>query len=171
MRWIEERKDEGYVHGIEADGMHGKTLRDGYDKNVCVDEVDERARYDRVCNPCRRVGGHCHSGDCRVPSQSARTMGRHRGWYEQAVGVVSRSRMAFRYRVARSCHGKALLSERGQATVEFAVITAGFLAMMLALSAVWHAIGDGLLVDHAIAVASHHLQTAALATVSDIFLY
>ena len=63
------------------------------------------------------------------------------------------------------------MSERGQATVEFAVITAGFLAMMLALSAVWHAIGDGLLVDHAIAVASHHLQTAALATVSDIFLY
>lgn len=64
-----------------------------------------------------------------------------------------------------------MAGERGQATVEFAVVTAGFLAATIALGALWHAIGDGLLVDHAVAVASHHLQTAALSTVVDIFLY
>ena len=78
---------------------------------------------------------------------------------------------AFRLRAKAGCAGKVLVGERGQATVEFAVVTAGFLAMTVALSVVWHAIGDGLLVDHAIAVASHHLQTAALAVITDVFLY
>ena len=30
---------------------------------------------------------------------------------------------------------------------------------------------DGLLIEHALAVASHHIQTVAPATISDIFLY
>jgi len=51
------------------------------------------------------------------------------------------------------------------------VVTVGFLAATAALGAVWHSVGDGLLVDHAVAVASHHLQAVAPATVVDIFLY
>lgn len=62
-------------------------------------------------------------------------------------------------------------SERGQSTVEFAVITAGFLAATVALSLLWHAFGDGLLVEHALAVASHHIQSVAPTAVADIFLY
>lgn len=55
--------------------------------------------------------------------------------------------------------------------MEFAVITAGFLAATLALDALWHALGDGLLVEHALAVASHHIQAVAPTTIADIFLY
>ena len=62
-------------------------------------------------------------------------------------------------------------NDRGQSTVEFAVVTAGFLAATIALSAVWHAFGDGLLVEHALAVASHHVQAVAPATIVDVFLY
>ena len=51
------------------------------------------------------------------------------------------------------------------------MVTAGFLAATVALGALWHAIGDGLLVEHALAVASHHVQAVAPATVADIFLY
>lgn len=65
----------------------------------------------------------------------------------------------------------ALSRERGQSTVEFAVVTAGFLAATVALSALWHAFGDGMLVEHALAVASHHLQGVAPTTWADIFLY
>lgn len=60
---------------------------------------------------------------------------------------------------------------RGQSTVEFAVITAGFMSLTVALSAVWHVLDGGLLVEHALAVASHHIQTVAPATIADIFLY
>ena len=61
--------------------------------------------------------------------------------------------------------------ERGQSTVEFAVVTAGFVAASVALAALWHAFGDGLLVEHALAVASHHIQAVAPVTVADIFFY
>lgn len=55
--------------------------------------------------------------------------------------------------------------------MEFAVITAGFIAATVALSALWHALGGGLLVEHALAVASHHVQSVAPVTIADIFLY
>ena len=60
---------------------------------------------------------------------------------------------------------------RGQSTVEFAVVTVGFLAATIALSTMWHAFGDGLLVEHALDVASHHLQAVAPTTIADIFLF
>ena len=64
-----------------------------------------------------------------------------------------------------------LADESGQSTVEFAIVTAGFLAAGVALSALWHALADGLLVEHALAVASHHIQAVAPATIADLFLY
>lgn len=84
-----------------------------------------------------------------------------------------RATAAYRIRARRieRFASRRLSSDDGQATVEFAVVTAGFLAATVALGVMWHAIGDGLLVDHAAAVASHHLQAAAPATVADIFLY
>lgn len=41
----------------------------------------------------------------------------------------------------------------------------------VALSALWHVLGDGVIVEHAMAVASHHIQAVAPATIADIFLY
>lgn len=55
--------------------------------------------------------------------------------------------------------------------VEFAVVAAGFLAGAAALAALWRVFGDGVVVEHAIAVASHHVQAVAPATIVDIFLY
>lgn len=60
---------------------------------------------------------------------------------------------------------------RGQSTVEFAVVTAAFLAVTSALVAWWHMLDGGLIVEHALAVASHHIQSVAPATIPDIFLY
>ena len=67
--------------------------------------------------------------------------------------------------------GGLVAGQRGQSTVEFAIVTAGFLAATVALSALWHAFGGGLLVEHALSVASHHIQSVAPATLVDIFLY
>jgi len=59
----------------------------------------------------------------------------------------------------------------GQATVEFAVVTFGFLAATAALALLWHALSEGMVPEHAAAVASHHIQAVALATLPDIFLF
>lgn len=61
--------------------------------------------------------------------------------------------------------------QSGQATVEFAIIAAGFLVVTVALMALWRMLNDGLVIQHALAVASHHIQAVAPATVVDIFLY
>ena len=56
-------------------------------------------------------------------------------------------------------------SERGQGTVEYAVVLAGVLGMLA------KAMGEGLFVEHALMSASHHLQLAALGSVADVFAF
>ena len=60
---------------------------------------------------------------------------------------------------------------RGQSTVEFAVLMAGFMSLTVALATLWHALDSGLILNHVLAVASHHIQTVAPVTITDIFLY
>ncbi|MSA60928.1 hypothetical protein GKE55_03660 [Gordonibacter pamelaeae] len=61
--------------------------------------------------------------------------------------------------------------ERGQGTVEFALVTAGLLAVIVACGALWRSFEGGLFVEHALMAASHHVQGAALGAVADVFLY
>ena len=159
MRWIEERKDGRHGYGIEVDGMRDGFVRKGDNEDVRAGEIDKRARYDRVRDTRRRTRGDCNFSNCSIPSQTPRVVGRDFKWDGEALG-------------GRGClAGAGCRDERGQATVEFAVVTAAFLAATVALGVIWHAIGDGLLVDHAAAVASHHVQSVAPATIVDIFLY
>ena len=97
------------------------------------------------------AGGDRHSGNHRVQAPAAGTLDRDCGRRQQLVGKRGR--------------------EDGQSTVEFAVVMVGFLAVTVALSTMWRAFSGGMLVDHAVAVASHHVQGVAAATLVDIFLY
>ena len=45
------------------------------------------------------------------------------------------------------------------------------MAVTAVLSLMWHVFGDGVVVEHALAVASHHIQLVAPATMVDVFLY
>ena len=62
-------------------------------------------------------------------------------------------------------------AESGQGTVEFAVITVGFIAVATAFGALWKLSGEGKVVEHALISASHHIQMAAAGAVADILLY
>jgi Flp pilus assembly protein TadG len=64
-----------------------------------------------------------------------------------------------------------IASCRGQSTVEFAIVMAAFLAVALGLSALWHAADRGLLVQHALQSASHHLQGIDLGAWCDVLAY
>lgn len=61
--------------------------------------------------------------------------------------------------------------ECGQSTVEYAIILAAFLAVVLGLGALWHLFDTGLVVDHALQSASHHLQQVSEGALIDVFLY
>lgn len=114
-------------------------------------KVNERPGHNGVCHSGRRAGGHRDPGHHGVQAQAPGIVERDCRWHKRLVGNLA--------------------DTHGQSTVEFAVIAAGFMSLTVALSAVWHLFDGGLLVEHALAVASHHIQTVAPATIADIFLY
>ena len=154
MRWSRRKVGEhGYL--VENVGIG----QSGIDARLCAglvarqdeDALHGRAGHDGVCDPGRRARGHRNPGNHGFPSEAAGAVERDRGRHQRVV--------------------RRLLGRKGQATVEFAVITAGFLVVTVTLVALWKMIGGGLIVEHALAVASHHIQAVAPATVVDIFLY
>lgn len=54
--------------------------------------------------------------------------------------------------------------------MEYAVVTAAFMCVLLAGAALWRALSSGLFVDHALLSASHHIQ-GAVGWVADLFSY
>lgn len=59
----------------------------------------------------------------------------------------------------------------GQSTVEFAIVCAAFLTVVIALGALWRIFDLGLVMDHALQSASHHLSQVASGAWLDVFLY
>lgn len=51
------------------------------------------------------------------------------------------------------------------------MITAALLAVVVGLAALWHGFGDGMVVQHALAAASHHLVGVPAPFLADIFRY
>ena len=66
---------------------------------------------------------------------------------------------------------KSLAKVEGQSSVEYAIVFAAFLAVVIGLGAMADLLGSGLILDHALQSASHHLKDVASAAWSDIFLY
>lgn len=75
----------------------------------------------------------------------------------------------------RQRHQRAVAVEawgkRGQSTVEYAVVLFGFLALVLALGALWRFLQDGALVQHALQSASHHVTMVSKGALLDVFLH
>lgn len=67
-------------------------------------------------------------------------------------------------------HKRAVADERGQATVEYALLLAAFLTVIVGLGLLMRALDSGLFVEHALASASHHVQ-ASMGWMTDVFSY
>ncbi|NBJ66104.1 hypothetical protein E5986_05860 [Adlercreutzia caecimuris] len=71
------------------------------------------------------------------------------------------------------CHCKRyqrVVGDCGQSTVEYAIVAAAFVCVILAGGAVWRMLSSGLVIDHALLSASHHMQGAA-SWVIDVFSF
>lgn len=64
---------------------------------------------------------------------------------------------------------KNIKNEEGQSTVEYAIVTAALLVVVLGLGLFWKLGEHGIFVDHAQSSASHHLEDAAAGIVGDVF--
>ncbi len=59
----------------------------------------------------------------------------------------------------------------GQSTVEYVIVFAAFLALVLGLGAMADLFQSGLVVEHALQSASHHLKDVATGAWADVLLY
>ena len=57
----------------------------------------------------------------------------------------------------------------GQSTVEFAIVLSAFVFIIIALGLLWNLGDKGILAEHALRSASHHLSEAAAGIVGDLF--
>lgn len=64
-----------------------------------------------------------------------------------------------------------LVQNTGQGTLEFALIGAAFLSLVIAGGILWQTLDAGLLVEHALSSASHHVGGSVPGVVGDVFLY
>ncbi len=64
---------------------------------------------------------------------------------------------------------KARLS--GQSTVEYAIVLAAFLALLLGMGAMADLFQSGKVVEHALQSASHHLKDVTTGAWADVLLY
>ena len=60
---------------------------------------------------------------------------------------------------------------RGQGTLEYALVMAGLLSIVVALGVLWRVLGGGVFVEHALMAASHHVQAVAPGAVADVFVF
>lgn len=103
--------------------------------------------YDGVRDPRRRVGCYRDFGYFGVPTTLARALGRN-----------------------RQQHKRLIADEGGQATVEYVVVLAGVLCVVVGLGALFNAFESGLVVRHAVSSASHHV-VAGSGWLLDVFAY
>ena len=150
-----------------CDGRRAKDVRLGYYARKERFEIDERAGYDRI----RHIGGRArrYRDSCNRSFQAppAGALGCDCGRDKQSLRECGSAQTGLGLRALLDV-GR---SRNGQSTVEFAIVMAAFLSLVAALSVMWHLYDSGMIVDHVLAVASHHVQAVALVTVSDIFLY
>lgn len=62
-------------------------------------------------------------------------------------------------------------SRGGQGTVEYALVVFAFLGLLGGLGAMWHLLDAGMLVQHALQSASHHISAVAPGAFADVFMY
>lgn len=66
---------------------------------------------------------------------------------------------------------RKLKNSAGQGTVEYAIVLAAFLAIVVGLGAISHVFTNGSVSNHALFSASHHANGNALTAISDVFSF
>ena len=137
------------------------------------DDMQEGSRNDGVRHSGWRAGGDSYRCHYRVPAEDSGTVGCDCDGNQQFVGgAVGTCALGSRgVRLRSPCLARRLTSESGQGTLEYALVMFGFLSIVAGLGALWNMLDGGLLVSHALASASHHVQAVTPGAVADVFAF
>lgn len=76
-----------------------------------------------------------------------------------------------RFQVVSTVCSRIVRAHSGQSTVEFAIVLAAFICVAIGFAALWDVLHEGLLVEHALQTASHHLSGVARGAWADVLAY
>lgn len=142
------RKEFG--NGKDAEGVEGAGAR-SFACSVVLVQNEARMRAGAGDDGVRDSSGgarrHCDHRHHGVSSEASRALERHRRRHQQLVA-----------------------GDAGQATVEYVLLLAVFLCVMVALGMLAQRLDAGMFVDHALSSASHHVQMSA-GWLADVFSF
>lgn len=121
-----------------------------------VDEILLTRRLMRDGEPRRKA----FDIDAGVDAETDRGIG---------IGVDRRTGMDIDIEITRRIRVDG--ANKGQSSVEYAVVLAAFLALVVGLGVMGRFMDEGVIVEHALQSASHHLQEVATGAWGDVFLY
>ena len=181
-RQVRAYKAKGVLYGFDYQASDGAIAQvaggmdrvpvgaGGFERGANETQVGGFARpgNDGIRHLGGRFGGYRDFGYHAVPPEDSGAVGRDRERHQRFVMWRAAQHAK---RAAKRVVGRVYASEHGQSTIEFAIVTAGLLAVVMGISALWHAFDGGLFVRHALSCASHAINDVYFTTLFDLFLY
>lgn len=159
LEWYERIKNAEATQRVSFDSRKKNSAK--LDKGLLRTKVTyrkpTRSRDDRICHFGRRLSGHRHTRNNHIQAENSRALECHN--YRD-----TRSLKAFfkRGKEADMWFKKALMGKLkgdcGQSSVEYALISAAFIAIVVGLGLFSNLLSDGVVVSHAINAASHGVK-------------
>lgn len=171
MEWYERIKGEGAASKVPFEGSRRsrKRLHKGDLFHTGKARLPKRPRYYRIRDSSWRARGHSHSCHHDFQAENRRAVERdHDGNPRSLKELLHRGKDADAW-FKRALTGK-LHESHGQSTVEYALVSVAFLAIVFGLGALSDLLGDGVVVSHAISAASHGIQNA-IGGATDVFSF
>lgn len=123
--------------------------------NACT-QRRSGARYYRICHFSRSFGGHRDPGNHDFQAEDSRTVDCDKRWNH---GTLVKGKSL------------AVCDDKGQATVEFALVMFAFMGLCAGIASLWHGLSGGMFGAHILMAASHHVILTLPGGLADVFLY
>lgn len=156
MEWYERIRSVESAKG--ADSKRGIANRTRLDKGPLFTKVTyrkpARSRDHRICDFSGGFGRDSHTCYNDLQAKNRRTLERDNNWYPRSLKAFLK-----RGKEADAWFKKALTGKLnegcGQSTVEYALISAAFISVVIGLGMLANLLNDGTFVSHAISAGSH----------------
>lgn len=169
--WYERVKNRegGLSEDLSKDHGDRENGNKGALRNKVSNRKSTRARHHRIRNSCRRPSCRRHTGHHNFQAKNRRAVERDYHRHTRSLKEFFLRGKKADIWFKNALRGKAN-EVTGQSSVEYALIGATFIAIVIGLGAMSNLLTDGVLVSHAAGAASHVIENA-IGGATDVFSF
>ena len=171
LEWYERIKNVEATKRIVSDNRnrHSKGFDKGFLRTKVTYRKPTRPRNNRICHFGRGLSRDRHTCNNDIQTKNPRTMERHNDRNTRSLkGLFNRGKEADSW-FKKALTGK-LKGDCGQSSVEYALISAAFISIVIGIGAFSNLLSDGVVVSHAIDAASHGVKDI-IGGAADVFSF